>query len=74
MTLSNKESIAGKMSITTIVLIIEPLESKVQIAFIISIFEETVTPNVDANKLMPLIRIDFIDVLWAMEIASFLLN
>ena len=61
------------MKITTIVLMIAPLDNKVQMDLIISMLDDMVTPKVEANKLIPLMIMDLIDVLCAMEIASFLL-
>ena len=51
------------MKITTIVLIIAPLDNKVQMDLIISILDDMVTPKVEANKLIPLMIMDLIDVL-----------
>ena len=58
------------MTITTIVLIIAPRESNVQMDCIISIFDDIVTPKVEANKHIPLISMDLIEVLCAIAIAS----
>ena len=71
---SNIQSIAGSMHITTIILIIAPLERRLHIALIISIAEYAVTPNVAAKKQKPLVSIDFIEVSCAILIASFLLH
>ena len=61
MILSNTINMAGNIQITTIVLIIAPLDSRVQIELIISISEYIPTPKVAAKKLTPLIKIDFMD-------------
>ena len=58
---------------TITVLMIAPLESNVQIELIISILEYSPTPKVAAKKLHPLIIIDFMEVSWAIQMASFLL-
>ena len=51
------------MKITTIVLMIAPLDNKVQMDLIISMLDDMVTPKVEANKLIPLMIMDLIDVL-----------
>ena len=62
---------AGNTKITLMVLITAPLESRVQMALIISMLEYADTPKVTAKKLSPLMIIDFIDALWAISMDSF---
>lgn len=69
--LSNTVSIAGRMQITTTVLITAPLAKSVVIELIMSMLEYAQTPNVAAKKLIPLMIIDLIEVLCAIATASF---
>ena len=59
---SNNRNMAGRMQITTTVLISAPRDRRVQMALIISICEYIHTPNVAAKKLIPLIMMDFMEV------------
>ena len=69
---SNTINIAGNTRSTTIVLITAPRASSVQIAPIISTFENRATQNIAAKKQHQLTNIDYIEKLCAMKIDSFL--
>ena len=70
--LSNIIKNAGNTVITTITLIIAPLDINVHKLPIISIFEYAPTPNVAPKKHNPLTIIEFIDVPKASDTACFL--
>ena len=58
------------MKITTIVLMIAPLDNKVQMDLIISMLDDMVTPKVEANKLIPLMIMDLICLLYTSDAAD----
>ena len=58
------------MQITTIILITAPRASRVTIDLIISICEYRLTPKVAAKNPKPLVKMDLIEVLWAIPTAD----